>query len=178
MFFKLKSMEYNELFARTELLLGSETMREVASKSVILFGVGGVGSWCAEGLIRSGITRLTIVDSDKVAVANINRQLPATTKTVGMLKVEVLRNRLIEINPNAQITSIPHIYCPESAESFSTWQIRLCNRCDRLTSNKLDLLQSPATNASILLWSRIEIRSPKIRVAEFKKYEAASCLCP
>ena len=87
-------MKYNELFARTELLLGSELMHEIASKKVILFGVGGVGSWCAEGLVRSGITHLTIVDSDRIAVANINRQLPATTKTVGMLKVEVLQNIL------------------------------------------------------------------------------------
>lgn len=81
-------MEYNELFARNELLVGSDSMRNIASKKVILFGVGGVGSWCAEGLIRSGITNLTIVDSDRVAVANINRQLPATTKTVGQLKVD------------------------------------------------------------------------------------------
>ena len=143
-------MEYNELFARTELLLGSETMREIASKIVILFGVGGVGSWCAEGLIRSGITQLTIVDSDKVAVANINRQLPATTKTVGMLKVEVLRNRLIEINPNAQITSIPHIYCPESAESFQLGKYDYVIDAIDSLSNKLDLLcRASATNAVV-----------------------------
>ncbi len=92
-------MMYNELFARTELLVGSAAMERIASSKVILFGVGGVGSWCAEALIRSGIMHLTLVDSDRVATANINRQLPATTLTVGELKVEVMRRRLLEINP-------------------------------------------------------------------------------
>lgn len=67
-------MEYNELFARTELLVGKEAMNAIASKQVILFGVGGVGSWCAEGLIRTGVMHLTIVDPDRVALSNINRQ--------------------------------------------------------------------------------------------------------
>ena len=165
-------MEYNELFARTELLLGSETMREVASKSVILFGVGGVGSWCAEGLIRSGITKLTIVDSDKVAVANINRQLPATTKTVGMLKVEVLQNRLLEINPNAEITSIPEIYCPESAESFNLSKYDYVIDAIDSLSNKIDLLcRASATNAVVFssMGAGLRLDPQKIRVAEFKK---------
>ena len=111
-------MEYNELFARTELLIGSDAMQQIIAKKVILFGVGGVGSWCAEALIRSGIMNLTIVDSDRVAAANINRQLPATTNTVGELKVEVLQKRLQEINPSAVIKSIPEIYDPESSASF------------------------------------------------------------
>lgn len=165
-------MEYNELFARTELLLGSETMSEVASKSVILFGVGGVGSWCAEGLIRSGITKLTIVDSDKVAVANINRQLPATTKTVGMLKVEVLQNRLLEINPNAEITSIPEIYCPESAESFNLSKYDYVIDAIDSLSNKIDLLcRASATNAVVFssMGAGLRLDPQKIRVAEFKK---------
>ena len=67
-------MEYNDLFARTELLVGKEAMNAIASKRVILFGVGGVGSWCAEGLIRSGVRYLTIVDPDEVVLSNINRQ--------------------------------------------------------------------------------------------------------
>ena len=165
-------MEYNELFARTELLLGSETMREVASKSVILFGVGGVGSWCAEGLIRSGISHLTIVDSDKVAVANINRQLPATTKTVGMLKVEVLQNRLLEINPNAEITSIPKIYCPESADSFNLSKYDYVIDAIDSLSNKVDLLcRASATNAVVFssMGAGLRLDPQKIRVAEFKK---------
>ena len=80
------------IFNRTELLLGKETTHSIANKRVILFGVGGVGSWCAESLIRSGIHHLTIVDSDCVCATNINRQLMATTETIGQPKVEVLKN--------------------------------------------------------------------------------------
>ena len=71
------------IFRRTELLVGSEAMERLAGASVIIFGVGGVGSWCAESLVRSGIRRLTIVDSDRVCITNINRQLMATSKSVG-----------------------------------------------------------------------------------------------
>ena len=81
----------NPIFNRLNLLLGEETMERVMSKRVIIFGVGGVGSWCAESLVRSGISHLTIVDSDRVCITNVNRQLQATTKTVGMVKVEVLK---------------------------------------------------------------------------------------
>lgn len=79
------------MFNRTELLLGDEAMRRIAQKRVILFGVGGVGSWCAESLIRSGIRQLTIVDSDRVCITNVNRQLMATTKTVGLVKVDAMK---------------------------------------------------------------------------------------
>ena len=106
------------IFRRTELLLGEETMQRIASKRVIIFGVGGVGSWCAESLVRSGIRQLTIVDSDRVCITNINRQLMATAKTVGQVKVEVLRERLLTINPSAEITAMQQIFCEETAESF------------------------------------------------------------
>ena len=76
------------LFRRSELLLGDEVMERIARNRVIIVGVGGVGSWCAESLIRSGIKHLTIVDSDRVCITNINRQLMATTKTVGKVKVD------------------------------------------------------------------------------------------
>ena len=83
------------IFRRSELLLGDEAMERIAQKRVIIFGVGGVGSWCAESLVRSGIRRLTIVDSDRVSITNINRQLMATTKTVGQVKVEALKEQKI-----------------------------------------------------------------------------------
>ena len=83
------------IFNRTQLLLGSEAMERIANARVIVFGVGGVGSWCAESLVRSGIRKITIVDSDRVCITNINRQLMATTKTVGQVKVEALKERLL-----------------------------------------------------------------------------------
>ena len=84
-----------EIFNRAELLLGADGMERFASVRVILFGVGGVGSWCAEGLIRSGVTHLTLVDADRVAPSNINRQRMATVHTVGRSKVVVLREMLL-----------------------------------------------------------------------------------
>ena len=84
-------IEEQEIFQRSELLLGAEAMSRLAEKRVIVFGVGGVGSWCAESLVRSGIKHLTIVDSDIVCTSNINRQLMATTETVGQVKVDVLK---------------------------------------------------------------------------------------
>ena len=93
-------------------------MERIAQKRVIIFGVGGVGSWCAEGLVRSGIRQLTIVDSDRVSVTNINRQLMATTKTVGQVKVEALRERLLSINPEAEITALQQVFSEESASKF------------------------------------------------------------
>ena len=106
------------IFRRAELLLGDEVMSSIGQKRVIIFGVGGVGSWCAESLVRSGITHLTIVDSDRVCITNINRQLMATSKTVGQVKVEALKERLLSINPQAEITALQQIFTAETADSF------------------------------------------------------------
>ena len=110
---------YNhDIFQRTELLLGAEKLQRITEARVIIFGVGGVGSWCAETLIRSGIHHLTMVDGDEVVASNINRQLMATTATVGQPKVEVLRERLQTINPDAEIKTVCGRYNADTAESF------------------------------------------------------------
>lgn len=106
------------IFNRTTLLLGDTLMERIGSCKVIIFGVGGVGSWCAESLVRNGIRHLTIVDSDRVCVTNVNRQLQATTKTVGQVKVEALRTRLLEINPEADIQAVQEIYSADNAAQF------------------------------------------------------------
>ena len=103
---------------RTELLLGNENLSRIQNTKVLIFGLGGVGSWCAEALVRSGIRHITIVDSDRVCVTNCNRQLMATTKTIGQVKVEALRTRLLEINPDAEIEALQKIYDKTTAESF------------------------------------------------------------
>lgn len=95
------------IYNRAERLLGTEAMNTLGEKRVIVFGVGGVGSWCAESLVRSGFRHLTIVDSDRVCITNVNRQAMATTKTVGMVKVEALKERLLSINPEAKIVALP-----------------------------------------------------------------------
>lgn len=102
-------MIMEDFFSRSEALLGAEGMDRLRNARVILFGVGGVGSWCAEALIRTGLTHLTIVDGDMVQPSNVNRQLPATRETLGRPKVEVLKERLLTINPEAEIEAI-HTY--------------------------------------------------------------------
>lgn len=109
----------SKIFQRSQLLLGADMMSRIYSARVIIFGVGGVGSWCAESLVRSGIRHLTIVDTDDVAVTNCNRQLMATTRTVGRPKVEVMRERLLDINPDADVTALQQMYSAETAELFA-----------------------------------------------------------
>ena len=107
-----------EIFSRVELLTGPEAMERIARSRAILFGIGGVGSWTAEALVRSGIGHLTMVDADDVAVSNINRQLMATHSTVGKAKTEALRERLLDINPETSVTCITKIYSGETADEF------------------------------------------------------------
>ena len=165
------------IFKRTELLLGDTVMQRLASKRVIIFGVGGVGSWCAESLVRSGITQLTIVDSDRICVTNINRQLMATTKTVGKVKVEVLRDRLLDINPKANIVALQKIYCAETKDDFAieTYDY-IIDAIDSL-QNKLLLIQE-ATRAPGVFFSSmgaaLKIDATQIKVAEFWKVKG----CP
>ncbi|MCQ2229822.1 MAG: tRNA threonylcarbamoyladenosine dehydratase [Bacteroidales bacterium] len=103
---------------RTELLLGHDNLARIQEAKVLIFGLGGVGSWCAEALVRSGIRHITMVDSDRVCATNCNRQLMATSKTIGQVKIEALKERLLEINPNADIDAQQRIYDATTADSF------------------------------------------------------------
>lgn len=111
-------MNMDDFFARSAALLGQKTMEALRTKRVIIFGVGGVGSYAAEALIRTGLTHLTIVDGDTVQPSNLNRQLPATRATIGMPKVDALQARLLEINPEAEIEAIAEFYHEPSAFSL------------------------------------------------------------
>lgn len=116
----------NDFFSRSEALLGTQAMNKLREKRVIIFGVGGVGSYCAEALIRTGLTHLTIVDDDVVQASNVNRQLEATRETIGHPKVEVLRERLLEINPDAEIIAIQERYVAED-EKISNLKSQIAN---------------------------------------------------
>ena len=107
------------IFNRVSLLVGHEAMERIRGARVIVFGVGGVGSWCVESLVRSGIMHVTIVDGDLVSATNVNRQLMATTMTVGEPKVEALRRRLLEINPSCEVTAMQRRFNEETADTFS-----------------------------------------------------------
>lgn len=108
----------DEIFSRTELLLGSEAMENLKKKRVVIFGVGGVGGYVLEGLIRSGVYEIDLVDSDTVSKSNINRQIIALSDTVGRKKVEVAKERALKINPNAKINAFDLFYDESTAEKF------------------------------------------------------------
>lgn len=114
----MKAIERQQWESRTELLLGAEAVERLARVRVIIFGMGGVGSWVAETLVRTGVYHLDIVDFDNVAPSNINRQLPALHSTVGQSKVEVMKQRLLSINPQASVTACNMLYTPETADLF------------------------------------------------------------
>ena len=162
------------IFRREELLLGADMMEVIASKRVIIFGVGGVGSWCAESLVRSGIEQLTIVDSDRVCMTNVNRQLMATTKTVGKVKVDVLKERLLDINPAANITAIQDIYSAETAESFhlSSYDY-IIDAIDSLKDKADLILRATKTDAKFFasMGAALKMDPTRIKVTEFWKVE-------
>lgn len=165
------------IFNRSELLLGPQVMEGVMQRRVIIFGVGGVGSWCAESLVRNGISHLTIVDSDRVCITNCNRQLMATTRTVGKVKVDVLKDRLLEINPKAEITAIQDIYNKESADRFGleTYDY-IIDAIDSL-KDKADLIQrsthivheNPRAMFVSSMGAALRMDPTQVRVAEFWK---------
>lgn len=160
------------IFQRTELLLGKEKMDVLSQKKVIIFGIGGVGSWCAESLIRTGIRFLTIVDSDKVCITNINRQLHATTNTVGEVKTEVLKKRLLEINPSAEITAIQKIYNQENHEFFELDKYDyIVDAIDSLSSKIHLIRMATRTNAHFFssMGASLKVDPTRIQVAEFWK---------
>ena len=107
-----------EQFSRTELLLGHAAMERLAESTVAVFGIGGVGSFVVEALARSGVGHLVLIDHDTISVSNINRQLHATTKTVGLLKTQVMKQRVLDINPAAVVDTIEEFFLPENAERF------------------------------------------------------------
>ena len=160
------------IFRRSELLLGNETMERIAQTRVIIFGVGGVGSWRAESLVRSGIRRLTIVDSDRVCITNINRQLMATTKTVGQVKVEALRERLLTINPKAEITALQKIFTEETSASFSIDSYDyIIDAIDSLKDKALLILMACQTKAKLFssMGAALKMSPTRIQETEFWK---------
>ena len=158
------------IFRRSELLLGTEAMERIAQKRVIIFGVGGVGSWCAESLIRSGIKHLTIVDSDRVCITNVNRQLMATMKTVGMVKVDALKERLLSINPKAEITALQKIFTAETAAEFDLGSYDyIIDAIDSLKDKAALILLACQTGAKFFssMGAALKMDPTRIKVTEF-----------
>lgn len=130
----------DNIFVREAMLLGNDAMKRIFDAHVIVFGLGGVGSWAAEALVRSGIGEITIVDHDTISESNINRQLPALHSTVGMFKADALKSRLQDINPNCKINAICERYSAEVREKFFADSYSYVIDAIDIVTNKLDLI--------------------------------------
>jgi len=131
----------NPLFQRLALITGAEVLEKLAQTSVLIFGVGGVGSWCAEALVRSGVGKIGIVDSDIVCVTNINRQTQATSRTIGCVKVEALQQRLLEINPHCEVSAWQKVFSRETAAEFGIEKADYVIDAIDSLAHKLDLIE-------------------------------------
>ena len=167
----------DERFERSRALLGDAAFKRLANAHIAVFGVGGVGSWCVEALLRTGIRRLTLIDDDAVAPSNINRQRQARPDTIGLPKVEMLRDQLLEIVPEAQITARTERYTPQNAASFEELlngadviidaidsvdcKAHLIRRCTECTAGKPMIFSS--------LGAALRTDPTKVRAAPFHK---------
>ena len=164
------------IFSRTELLIGVEGLARLAQARVAIFGVGGVGSFAAEGLIRAGVGHLLLVDHDTVDVSNINRQIHATTRTVGQQKTDVMRARMLEINPTAEIRTIAELYAPDRADAFFSEPIDYIVDAVDMVSAKISLAEE-ATRRGIPIVSAMgagnKLDPTRFEIADI--YETTVC---
>lgn len=164
-------------FERTIQAIGETAFERLQQAKVILFGVGGVGGWCAEALVRTGIRQLTIVDFDDVNPSNINRQVVATAVNVGQPKVEEMKKRLLLINPEAEIVAINKRYSAETAEAFDFSQYDyIIDAIDAVADKALLLTRATASAAKVFssMGAGRKIDTSAIRVSRFNKVEG----CP
>lgn len=159
-------------FSRTELLLGKSAMERLVKCRVAVFGIGGVGGYVCEALARSGVGALDLIDDDKVALSNINRQIIATTKTVGEYKTDVMKERILEINPEAEVNTYRCFFLPENASDFPFDKYDyVVDAIDTVTA-KIELVMQ-CQNAGVPIMSSMgagnKLDPTKFRVADIYK---------
>lgn len=138
-------------FSRTELLLGKEAMERLSRARVAVFGVGGVGGYAVEALVRSGIGAIDLIDDDKVCLTNLNRQIIATRKTVGQYKVDVMRQRILDINPDCRVEIHKCFYLPENQEEFDFRQYSyVIDAVDTVTAKIALVMQAKESGTPII----------------------------
>ena len=138
-------------FSRTELLLGKDGMERLKNARVAVFGIGGVGGYTVEALARSGVGTLDLIDDDKVCLTNLNRQIIATRKTVGKYKVDVAKERILEINPDAVVHTYKMFYMPDTADQFDFSQYDYVVDAIDTVTGKIELvMQAQKSNTPII----------------------------
>ena len=165
------------MFSRSELLMGSEAILKLCGKRVAVFGVGGVGGYVCEMLARSGIGAIDLFDSDDVSLSNRNRQIIALESTTGKPKVEVMRERILDINPNVSVMAHRVFYTPENADGYDLSQYDYIADCIDTMSSKIDLIVR-ATGRNIPIISAMgagnKLDPTKMQVADIYK----TSVCP
>lgn len=140
-----------EMFSRTELLIGKENIKKINNAKVAIFGIGGVGSYVVEGLVRAGVQNFILVDNDKVCASNLNRQIIATNKTLNKPKVEVARERILEINPNAKVEIYQEFFLPGiKAEYINNSVSYIVDAIDTVTAKIELVIRANKLNISII----------------------------
>ena len=167
------------MFSRFELLVGNENIKTLSQKHVIVFGVGGVGGYVVEALVRSGIGHITIVDNDVISYTNLNRQIIATQNTIGLKKIDIMKKRILDINPQCVVKTKEIFYLPENADQINlqeydyvvdaidtiTSKIELAVRCE---SHHIPLISSMGTGN--------KLDPSKLEVSDIYKTCAILCI--
>lgn len=164
-------------FSRTELLLGKDAMERLTNAKVAVFGIGGVGGYVCEALVRSGIGSFDLIDDDKVCLTNLNRQIIATRKTVGQYKVDVMKQRMLDINPEVQVETHKCFFLPENAEEFPFQEYDyVIDAVDTVTAKLEIILQAKKYNVSVIscMGAGNKLDASQFRVADIYKTK----MCP
>lgn len=167
----------NDFYSRTKLLIGEAGLNKLQKVKVAIFGIGGVGSFVAEGLIRSGIQNFILIDNDTISESNINRQIHSTTKTIGKYKVDVMKQRMLEINPSANIETYKDFYIPNNRGNILDNSINYIIDCIDTITSKIDLvLQAEKLNIPIIsaMGTGNKLDPTKFEVADIYK----TSVCP
>ena len=164
-------------FSRTELLLGKEAMDRLANSRVAVFGIGGVGGYVCEALVRTGVGAFDLIDDDKVCLTNLNRQIIATRKTVGQYKVDVMKERMLEINPKVDVRVHKCFFLPENAEEFPFEEYDyIVDAVDTVTAKISLVMKAQGMNIPIIssMGAGNKLDASKFQVADIYKTK----VCP
>ena len=163
----------DDRFSRSEALLGSEAMARLKAARVLVVGVGGVGSWCAEALVRTGLGHITLMDDDVVAESNVNRQCPATSKTLGQPKVEAMRNHLLAINPDCDIATLEDRYTSTVDLDLSPRPSLIVDAIDSVDCKAELILDATEAGVPIVssMGAALRLDPAKVKVTRFEKVE-------
>ena len=172
-------------FSRTELLVGKDGIENLNKAKVAIFGIGGVGSFVAEGLVRAGVEHFILVDDDKICLTNLNRQIHATRKTIGKYKVDVMKERILEINPKAEVETYKEFYMPDSDHSILDESVDYIVDAIDTVTGKIELVMN-AEKLNIPIISAMGSGNKLVYSKEepLKPYEGIenscknNCICP